>query len=114
MRFFAVLFFICFTTLTFAQTAKDTIVKVSATVKDDTSLKTLQNVHIINFNTVKGTITNEKGFFEIADIEKEKYSLAAIYFDKSEAIFDSLKIKDTSETLILNKGIAYKLKKTPS
>ena len=65
MRFFAVLFFICFTTLTFAQTVKDTIVKVSATVKDDNSLKTLQNVHIINFNTVKGTITNEKGFFEI-------------------------------------------------
>ncbi|WP_396175114.1 carboxypeptidase-like regulatory domain-containing protein [Flavobacterium sp.] len=65
MRFFAVLFLIGFTTLTFAQTANDSIVTVSATVKDDTSLKPLVNVHIINFNTVKGTITNEKGVFEI-------------------------------------------------
>ena len=41
------------------------------------------------------TIASVYYYLGLTNIEKEKYSLAAIYFDKSEAIFNSLKIKDT-------------------
>jgi hypothetical protein len=55
--------FFCFSAL--SQEKSNRLVKVTGTVKDENSLKTLSNVHIINLNTVKGSITNEKGYFEI-------------------------------------------------
>lgn len=65
MRFFTVLVFILVSFASFSQKTSPELVKVNGLIKDDNSLKPLNNVHIINFNTVKGTITNEKGYFEI-------------------------------------------------
>ncbi|WP_188361961.1 carboxypeptidase-like regulatory domain-containing protein [Flavobacterium orientale] len=65
MRFFTVLLFILVSFASFSQKTFPDMVKVNGVIKDDNSLKLLSNVHIINFNTVKGTITNEKGYFEI-------------------------------------------------
>jgi hypothetical protein len=41
-------------------------VKVSGTVVNDDTLLPLANVNIINLNKVKGAVTNEKGYFELA------------------------------------------------
>ncbi|MEI2420108.1 carboxypeptidase-like regulatory domain-containing protein, partial [Arthrospira platensis SPKY2] len=38
---------------------------MSATIVDDQFEKPLVNVHILNMNSVKGSITNEKGIFSI-------------------------------------------------
>lgn len=40
-------------------------VEVKGVVKDETTGKTLTSVHVVNVNAVKGTITDEKGNFEI-------------------------------------------------
>lgn len=62
MRYFAVFFFIILSTSVFAQEGLSVI---SGIIKDDTSNKTLENVNIINVNTVKGVITDDKGRFEM-------------------------------------------------
>lgn len=64
MKYFAVFFFTLFTTLIWAQ-EKTTLHHVSGTVVDGNDSKPLPNVNIININTVKGSITNSKGYFEI-------------------------------------------------
>ena len=49
-------------TLTFSQEQTET---VKGNVQSETSKSILQNVHVINLTKVKGTITNNKGEFEI-------------------------------------------------
>lgn len=64
MRYFAVFFFLFFSTAFFAQETGAHI--ISGTVQDDTNNNIrLGNVNIINVNTVKGVVTNDKGYFEI-------------------------------------------------
>lgn len=67
--------------------------KVSATIKDDNSGKPLNNVHIINLNTVRGTITNEKGFFEIEARVNDTLHISFIGYQ-------SLKVRVTNDWLI--------------
>lgn len=62
MRYFAVLFFLFLSTLLFAQ--ETGVHTISGTIQNDDNEK-LSNVNIINVNTVKGVISNDKGFFEI-------------------------------------------------
>lgn len=64
MRYFAVLFFVFFSVLLTAQ-EKETVHTISGTIQDDTNNQKLSNVNIINVNTVKGVISNDKGYFEI-------------------------------------------------
>lgn len=64
MRYFVVfLFFLSLSSIR-AQIAERTQ-RVSGTVLDDTKSKPLPNVNIINLNSVRGTITDDKGVFEI-------------------------------------------------
>lgn len=64
MRYFVVfLLFLSLSSVT-AQIAERTQ-RVSGTVLDDTKSKPLPNVNIINLNSVRGTITDDKGVFEI-------------------------------------------------
>ncbi|MNF37389.1 Sensory/regulatory protein RpfC [compost metagenome] len=57
------------------------------------------------------TIAAAYHYLGLINIEKEKYTLARVYFDKSNSIYEKLKIQNTSEELNLQKGIAYKFKK---
>ena len=63
MRYFAVLFFVFFSITLFAQETTGVNI-ISGTIQDDNNVK-LGNVNIINVNTVKGVVTNDKGYFEI-------------------------------------------------
>ena len=60
MRKLLLFLFICWGFVLFGQTQT-----VSATIVDDQFEKPLLNVHILNMNSVKGSITNEKGIFSI-------------------------------------------------
>jgi hypothetical protein len=67
MRFLFIILLLSFSPKAFTQENQPQIEKgkISAIIKDDTSGKVLINVHIINLNSVRGTITNEKGYFEL-------------------------------------------------
>jgi len=61
MRYFAVFFFLLLSSAVFAQESK-----ISATVINDLTLLPMSDVSIININKVKGTISNQSGYFELA------------------------------------------------
>ena len=63
MRYFAVFFFIFFSISLFAQETAG-VHSISGTIQNDDNVK-LSNVNVINVNTVKGVVTNDKGFFEL-------------------------------------------------
>jgi len=63
MRYFAVLFFVFFSTVLSAQETSG-VHTISGTIQDDNNVK-LGNVNVINVNTVKGVVTNDKGYFEM-------------------------------------------------
>ena len=63
MRIFAVLLF-CF--FWFAASAQETAPqKVSGIIVNDNTMLPVANVNIINLNRVRGTVSDEKGFFEL-------------------------------------------------
>ena len=64
MRYFAVFFFLCFTTLIFAQQT-DATQTIAGTIYNDTSKQPMGNVNIINVNKVKGATSNPEGHFEL-------------------------------------------------
>lgn len=64
MKHFLVFLFLLSSTFVFAQT-QDVFQNVSGTILNDNTLKPLSNANIINVNMVKGTTSNEKGYFEI-------------------------------------------------
>jgi hypothetical protein len=63
MRYFVV--FLLFISFQLTAQTTERSQKVSGTVLDDTKSKPLQNVNIINLNSVRGTITNDLGVFEM-------------------------------------------------
>jgi len=60
MRYFAVFFFLLLSSAVFAQESK-----ISATVINDLTLLPMADVSVININKVKGTTTNQSGYFEL-------------------------------------------------
>lgn len=98
MRIFYLTLLLLFPWITYSQENETTTAgKVSATIKDDTSGKMLVNVHVINLNTVKGTITNEKGFFEIEARVNDTLHISFIGYQslKVRVTNDWIKAKNT-------------------
>jgi len=63
MRYFVVFFFLLLTT---AMTAQEfSTEKVSGIIANDNTKTPISNVNIINLNKVRGTVSDNKGFFEI-------------------------------------------------
>jgi len=87
MRYFAVFFFIFFSTSVFAQEGMSVI---SGIIKDDTSSQNLANVNIINVNSVKGVITDEKGKFEILATANDTLHISLLGYK-------SIKVKVTND-----------------
>lgn len=65
MKYFVVFFFLLSSTFLYSQEKTNSRV-ISGTIVDDNTSKPLSNVNIININTVKGTTTNTKGYFEMS------------------------------------------------
>lgn len=65
MKHFVVFLFLLSSTFVFAQT-KEISQTVTGIILNDNNLKPISNVNIINVNMVKGTTSNDKGYFEIS------------------------------------------------
>lgn len=65
MRYIAVFLFLLSTPFLFAQT-KEVGEIVTGTIVNDNTSALMANVNIININKVKGTTTDQKGYFELA------------------------------------------------
>lgn len=90
MRYFAVFFFLFLSTFLFAQ-EKDGLHVISGTVQDDTNNNVkLSNVNIINVNTVKGVVTNDKGYFEIMASANDTLHISILGYK-------SIKVKVTND-----------------
>lgn len=87
MRYFAVLFFTFFSTFVFSQESEKVI---SGIIKDDISSKPLANVNIINVNTVKGVVTDEKGQFELMASANDTLHISLLGYK-------SIKVKVTND-----------------
>jgi hypothetical protein len=96
MRYFVVFLFLCFSTLVFAQVNKAQQTVSGIIVNDNTSTP-IGNVNIININTVKGTISDLKGHFEIAVNVNDTLHISSIGFKsiKVRVTNDWIKSKDT-------------------
>ncbi len=64
MRYFAVFFFLLLYSTVFSQEATQ-IERVSGTIVNDNDNLPVANVSIINLNKVTGSVTNDKGYFEM-------------------------------------------------
>ena len=65
MKHFVVFLFLLSSTFVLAQT-KEITQTVTGIILNDNNLKPISNVNIINVNMVKGTTSNDKGYFEIS------------------------------------------------
>lgn len=65
MKYFVVFFFILFSTTVFSQ-EKEVTQTITGIIMNENTSQPLANVNIINVNMVKGSVSNEKGYFEIA------------------------------------------------
>jgi len=88
MRYFVVFLWLLSLSITAQNETRNQ--KVSGVVYDDGSSQTLANVHIINLNSVRGTITNEKGYFEIDVAVNDTLHLSIIGFQ-------SLRVRVTND-----------------
>lgn len=89
MKYFVVFFFLIASVNAFAQGLEPSK-KVSGTITNDQTNLPLSNVNIININKVKGTTTDEKGFFEMEVTANDTLHISIIGFQ-------SLKVKVTND-----------------
>jgi hypothetical protein len=88
MRYTAVLLFLLVSVASFSQEV--TSQKISGTIVNDNGFLAIPNVNIINLNRVKGTVSNEKGYFEIEAGVNDTLHLSFIGFQ-------SIKIRVTND-----------------
>lgn len=89
MRYTVVLLFLLVAATGFSQEA---ITKVSGSIVNDNTTHPVANVNIINLNKVKGTVSDDKGYFEIEASVNDTLHLSLLGFQ-------SLKIRVTNDWL---------------
>lgn len=89
MKYIVASLFLLFTSIVIAQETP-VIKKVAGVVVNDNTLFPLSNVNIININKVKGTISNDKGYFEIEASPTDTLHITCIGFQ-------SIKVKVTND-----------------
>ena len=92
-----VLYFLFLLVFSLTSYAQDTIKKVSKVqlrgrVTSITDKKPLESAHILNLNSVEGTITNSKGLFSIPAVANDTILISYIGFQ-------SIKLKITNDLL---------------
>lgn len=106
MRYFAVFFFLLCFTVSIGQNLPP-VQKVSGIIiNDDTSLP-VGNVNIVNLNKVKGSISDDKGFFEIEAAVNDSLHFSSIGFQTIRVRVTNDWIKNkTARIQITEKAIA--------
>jgi carboxypeptidase-like protein len=89
MRYTVVFLFLL---LPFGAFSQETLQKVSGSIVNDNTSLPVGNVNIINLNKVKGTVSNDKGYFEIEASVNDTLHLSFIGFQ-------SLRIRVTNDWL---------------
>ena len=89
MKYFAVFFFIFSSSFIFSQEKEDSAI-IKGIIKDDNSGVLLANVNIINVNTVKGAISNEKGEFSLIAFANDTLHVSLLGYK-------SIKVKVTND-----------------
>lgn len=89
MRYFVVFFFILIAATVSAQVS-ETTQKVTGTIINDNTLLPQANVNVLNLNKVKGSIANEKGYFEIEAAVNDTLHFSLIGYQ-------SLKVRVTND-----------------
>ncbi len=98
MRYFAVFFFLLFTTLVSAQ-EKQADQIVNGTILNDNTLTPMSNVSIININKVKGTVSDEKGNFEMAVTANDTLHISFLGFKSIKVRVTNDWIKNKTTTI---------------
>ncbi|HEX9981129.1 MAG TPA: carboxypeptidase-like regulatory domain-containing protein [Flavobacterium sp.] len=106
MRYFVVFFLFALCGVAYAQETSP-LSKISGTVISDNTLLPIANVNIINLNKVRGTITDEKGYFEMTASAGDTLHITLIGFKslKVRVTFDWIKNK-TTQLRLTEKAIA--------
>lgn len=100
MKYSVVFFCLLCSTLIFGQ-AKDQIIVVSGTLINENTTKPIINANIINVNMVKGSMSNEKGYFSIEARISDTLHISCIGFK-------SINVRVTNDWL-KNKNAEIKL-----
>ncbi|AWI27258.1 carboxypeptidase-like regulatory domain-containing protein [Flavobacterium pallidum] len=107
MRYFAVFFFILFSTVISAQEKQEEQL-VSGTILNDNTLVPMPNVNIININKVKGTISDDKGNFKITVTANDTIHISFLGFKSIKVRVTNDWIKNKTTTIHLTEK-AYAL-----
>ncbi len=91
-KYTLLLFFLLFSLVALSQTDSIQVTKLKGQVIDSETKKPLSASHILNLNSVVGTITNDEGFFEL--IAKASDTVIVSYLG-----YSSIKIKVTNDLL---------------
>ncbi len=106
-RFFSLVFFISIFAFSQENSDVDQVFVVKGAVKDNANLLPLSSVSILNLNTIKGTVTNEKGRFEINAKVNDTLYISFLGFQSIKAIVTNDWIKnETADIKLTAKSIA--------
>ncbi|OIQ18626.1 MAG: hypothetical protein BM557_06795 [Flavobacterium sp. MedPE-SWcel] len=105
MRYFVVFLFLSFSLSCFAQQVKT----VSGIIINDGTHQPAANINIININTVKGTLTDEKGKFTIAASANDTLHISLIGYQSIKVRVTNDWINNTTVTKIPLTERAYTL-----
>ena len=89
MKYLAVFFFTLLSSLLFAQEKEESAI-IKGLIKDDNTGVLLANVNIINVNTVKGAVTNDKGEFSLMAFANDTLHISILGYK-------SIKVKVTND-----------------
>ncbi|WP_432670959.1 carboxypeptidase-like regulatory domain-containing protein [Flavobacterium sp. SM2513] len=89
MKYFAVFFFILVSQLIFAQGKEEASI-IKGVIKDDNSGVLLSGINVINVNTVKGVITDNKGEFSMMAFANDTLHISLLGYK-------SIKVKVTND-----------------
>lgn len=109
MRYFVVFLFLVLSFSSFAQETKDEPTTVTGTIVNGMTLFPIENVSIININTVKGTITNSKGNFTIDARVNDTLHVSFIGYQSIKVRVTNDWLKNTTSTKIPLTEKAYAL-----
>ena len=111
MRYFVVFLFLLFSVSSFAQdeAKKEERTPITATIVNSITLLPIENVNVININTVKGAITNSKGVFTIEAKANDTLHVSLIGYESIKVRVTNDWIKTTTTTKIPLTEKAYAL-----
>lgn len=107
MKHFAVFFFLIASNFFFAQ-EKESISTIKGIIKDETTGVLLSSVNVINVNTVKGVVTNDKGEFLLAAFANDTLHISLLGYKSIKVKVTNDWIKNKSTTIQLTQK-AYAL-----